>query len=41
LPEEANRAIAILNNSAPTDRQHRRRLDLDRELAALARAHGE
>jgi hypothetical protein len=38
--EAANRAIAILNNEAPTDRQHRRPLDLERELAALARAHG-
>ena len=37
---DANRAIAILNSEAPTDRQHRRPLDLDRELAALARAHG-
>jgi hypothetical protein len=37
--EAANRAIAILNNEAPTDRQHRRRLVLDDELAALARAH--
>lgn len=39
LVEEANRAIAILNSEAPTDRQHRRRLDLDRELAALERGH--
>ena len=38
--EAANRAIAILNNEAPTDRQHRRLLDLERELAALAAAHG-
>lgn len=37
--EEANRLITILNNEAPTDRQHRRRLDLERELAALERAH--
>jgi hypothetical protein len=37
--EDANRAIAILNNEAPTDRQHRRPLDLAAELAALARAH--
>ncbi len=36
----ANRAIAILNHEAPTDRQHRRRLDLAEELAALERAHG-
>jgi hypothetical protein len=35
----ANRAIAILNHEAPTERQHRRRLDLARELAALERAH--
>ena len=35
----ANRAIAILNHEAPTDRQHRRRLDLSTELAALDRAH--
>lgn len=37
--EAANRAIARLNNEAPTDRQHRRALDLERELAALAKAH--
>jgi hypothetical protein len=37
--EEANRSIAILNSEAPTDRQHRRRLDLERELARLAAAH--
>lgn len=37
--EDANRSIAILNNEAPTDRQHRRLLDLERELASLARAH--
>ncbi len=35
----ANRAIATLNHEAPTERQHRRRLDLARELAALERAH--
>lgn len=35
----ANRAIAILDHEAPTERQHRRRLRLDDELAALARAH--
>ncbi|HET7030534.1 MAG TPA: DUF1992 domain-containing protein [Candidatus Limnocylindrales bacterium] len=35
----ANRAIAILNHEAPTDRQHRRRLDLVAELEALERAH--
>ncbi len=39
--EAANRAIAILNSEAPTDRQHRRRLDLAAELEALDRAHGE
>jgi hypothetical protein len=39
IVEEANRAIAILNNEAPSDRQHRRLLILDRELEALARAH--
>jgi len=39
IVEDANRTIAILNNEAPTDRQHRRRLDPDAELAALARAH--
>ncbi len=37
--EAANRAIAILNNEAPTDRQHRRPLDLEREFASLAKAH--
>ena len=37
--DDANRAIAILNNEAPTDRQHRRLLDLDAELGALGRAH--
>jgi hypothetical protein len=36
---DANRAIAILNNEAPTDRQHRRLLDVDRELAVLDRAY--
>ena len=35
----ANRAIAVLNHEAPTDRQHRRRLDLTAELAALDRVH--
>jgi hypothetical protein len=35
----ANRAIAILMPAAATDRQHRRRLDLSAELAALERAH--
>jgi hypothetical protein len=37
--ETANRAITRLNHEAPTYRQHRRLLDLDRELEALARAH--
>jgi Domain of unknown function (DUF1992) len=37
--EAANRAIMRLNSEAPTERQHRRLLDLDRELEALARAH--
>ena len=36
---EANRAIAVLNHEAPTDRQHRRRLVLAAELEALERAH--
>jgi hypothetical protein len=34
-----NAAIFRLNHEAPTDRQHRRLLDLERELEALARAH--
>jgi hypothetical protein len=37
--ETANRAITRLNHEAPTYRQHRRLLDLNRELEALARAH--
>ena len=37
--EDANRTILILNNEAPTDRQHRRLLDLEEELAHLAAAH--
>jgi hypothetical protein len=37
--EAANRAITRLNSEAPTERQHRRLLDLDRELEALTRAH--
>lgn len=37
--EDANRAIAILASEAPTDRQHRRRLDMAAELARLDRAH--
>jgi hypothetical protein len=39
IVEDANQAIAILNSEAPTDRQHRRRLVLEVELAALTRAH--
>lgn len=35
----ANRAITVLDHEAPTERQHRRRLDLAAELAALERAH--
>ena len=35
LVSEANAAIAHLNAEAPTDRQHRRPLDLGRELARL------
>ena len=35
----ANDAIFRLNHEAPTARQHRRLLDLDVELEALARAH--
>jgi hypothetical protein len=37
--EAANRAILRLNGEAPTGRQHRRLLNVDRELEALARAH--
>ena len=39
IVEAANRAIAVLNSEAPTDRQHRRLLDVSTELLALARAH--
>jgi hypothetical protein len=35
----ANDAIFRLNHEAPTIRQHRRPLDVDAELAALASAH--
>lgn len=38
---EANRAIAALNVEAPSDRQHRRPLDLAAELAALDAAERE
>jgi hypothetical protein len=37
--EAANRAIFRLNHEAPTAGQHRRLLDLEVELAALAAAH--
>ena len=37
--DAANRAITRLNHEAPTSRQHRRPLDLDRELDVLAKAH--
>ena len=40
IVKAVNEAIFRLNHEAPTERQHRRLLDLDRELAALARAHG-
>ena len=39
LVETANRAIVRLNGEAPTERQHRRLLDVERELEALAKAH--
>ncbi len=39
LVDDVNRLVLILNNEAPTHRQHRRPLDLDRELDQLARAH--
>jgi hypothetical protein len=34
----ANAAVERLNAEAPTDRQHRRPLDMDRELARLEAA---
>lgn len=37
--QDANRAILMLNNEAPTDRQHRRPLDVDAELSRLGVAH--
>ena len=37
--DSANRAITRLSHEAPTYRQHRRPLDLEAELEALARAH--
>lgn len=39
IVNSANEAIFRLNHEAPTERQHRRLLDLDAELLALARAH--
>jgi hypothetical protein len=36
----ANDAILRVNREAPTERQHRRPLDLEAELATLDRAHG-
>jgi hypothetical protein len=41
IVEAANRAITRLNHEAPTYRQHRRLLDLERELENLARAHAD
>jgi hypothetical protein len=38
LVHEANRAILRVNIEAPTDRQQRRALDLDAELARFDRA---
>ena len=40
LVAEANRAIARLNAEAPTDRQHRRPLNPEAELARLEAAFG-
>jgi hypothetical protein len=37
--DAANRAINRLNHEAPTYRQHRRLLEPEAELEALARAH--
>jgi hypothetical protein len=37
--DTANRAITRLNHEAPTNRQHRRLLDIEAELEALERAH--
>lgn len=37
----ANEAIAALNAGAPSDRQHRRPLDLGAELVAMERAESE
>ncbi len=41
IVKAVNDAIFRLNHEAPTARQHRRMLDLDAEVAALARAHAE
>ncbi len=41
IVEAANRAITRVNAEAPTDRQHRRPLDLAVELARLDAAFGE
>jgi Domain of unknown function (DUF1992) len=41
LVDEANRAILRVNIEAPTDRQHRRPLDLEVELARLERTARE
>jgi hypothetical protein len=38
--EAANRAIAELNALAPTDRQHRRPLRIEDEIADLERRFG-
>ena len=40
IVDAANAAIERLNNEAPTDRQHRRSLDRDAELARLEAAFG-
>ena len=39
MVHEHARAVASLNAVAPTDRQHRRPLDLEAELEELARLH--
>jgi Domain of unknown function (DUF1992) len=39
IVKAVNGAIFRLNHEAPTTRQHRPQLDLEAELAALARAH--
>jgi hypothetical protein len=41
IVKAANDAIFRLNNEAPTSRQHRRPLNLELELEALARAHAD